>query len=62
MKRTQFLKYLAANHCPIKREGSDHTIVMNLETGKKTSVPRHEEIKNSLCNEICKQLDIPKIK
>ena len=62
MKKSQFLKYLALHDCPVKREGSKHTIVINLKTRKKTSVPRHNEIEDELCNDICKQLDIPKIK
>jgi len=61
MKKSQFLKYLAEHHCPIKREGSKHTIIINLKTGKRTSVPIHNEIDDDLCNDICKQLGIPLI-
>ena len=62
MKKSKFLKYLAENGCPVKREGSKHTIVINLKTQKRTSIPRHIEIDDDLCNDICKQLGIPKIK
>ena len=62
MKRTQLIQHLDNHDCIFKREGSNHSIYMNLKTGKRTAIPRHNEIKDSLCNEICKQLDIPKIK
>ena len=62
MKKSQLLQYLAEHNCPVKREGSNHTIVINLKTGKRTCIPRHNELKDSLCNEICKQLGIAKIK
>jgi len=62
MKRAQFLKHLHQHSCVLKREGSGHTIYMNIITGKKTSIPRHNEIENYLCNEICSQLEVPKIK
>jgi len=62
MKRNQLIQYLENNDCILKREGSNHSIYMNLKTGKRTAVPRHNEIKDTLCNEICKQLGISKIK
>jgi predicted RNA binding protein YcfA (HicA-like mRNA interferase family) len=62
MKRSQLIKHIIENGCIFKREGSNHSIYMNLKTGKKTAIPRHNEIKDTFCNEICKQLEIPKIK
>ena len=62
MKRTKLIKHLFAYKCILKREGSNHTIFQNPETGKKSAVPKHNEIGDMLCNEICKQLDIPTIK
>ena len=62
MKRNQFIKHLDNHGCVLKREGSSHSIYMNLITRKRTAVPRHNEIKDSLCNEICKQLEVPKVK
>jgi len=62
MKKNYFLKYLVNHGCLIKREGSKHTIVINLKTKKRTSIPRHSEIDDNLCSDICKQLGIPKIK
>jgi hypothetical protein len=61
MKRTVLLKYLNANDCVPFREGANHTIIINVLNNKKTALPRHAEIGDILANEICKQLDIPKI-
>ena len=62
MKRTQFIKYLQSHGCRLKREGGGHSIFINSLTGKKSAVPRHSELGDLLCNEICKQLGIEKIK
>jgi hypothetical protein len=45
-----------------EREGSNHTIYFNPETKHFSAIPRHREIGDVFCNEICKQLGIPKIK
>jgi len=62
MKRTKLIKHLLSNGCILKREGSNHAIFLNPITGEKSAIPRHIEIGDLFCNEICKQLDIPKIK
>ena len=62
MKRNQLINHLIENGCVWDREGSNHTIYYNPKINKTTSVPRHIEINNIICNEICKQLGIPKIK
>jgi hypothetical protein len=62
MKRNILVKHLNANNCIPFREGSSHTIIINVINKKKTALPRHNEIGDLLANEICKQLDIPKIK
>ena len=61
MKRTKFIEHLSANDCFLKREGRNHSIFINSITGKKSAIPRHVEIGDMLCKEICKQLGIPKI-
>ena len=60
MKRGKFIKHLESHHCPLHRHGSQHNIHKNELTGKRTSVPRHPDIDEDLCKEICKQLDISK--
>lgn len=59
MKRIDFIKYLINNKCILYREGSKHSIFKNLNNDFKTAVPRHSELKNNTCKEICKQLEIP---
>ena len=62
MKRIKLIQHLLSNGCALKREGSNHTIFINLKTKKRNAVPRHTEIGDVFCNEICKQLGVPKIK
>lgn len=59
MKRRQLLNHLAAHGCALRREGSNHSIYQNPETGERTSVGRHAEIDNNAARKICKQLGIP---
>lgn len=61
MKRRQLVKHLEAEGCELYGEGGRHSKFKNNTTGKKTTVPRHNEIDNDLCKDICKQLGINKI-
>ncbi|MEI6435065.1 MAG: type II toxin-antitoxin system HicA family toxin [Bacteroidota bacterium] len=61
MKRGNFLKHLNTNGCTLLREGAKHTIYLNPENQKQSTVGRHQELSNLLCKKICKQLDIPSI-
>ena len=62
MKRLKFIGHLTENGCIWYREGSNHTLYFNPLTKKVVAVPRHSDIPDILCKEICKQLCIPKIK
>lgn len=42
----------------VKREGAEHTIWINPQTGQKASIPRHSEIKKFTARAICKDLGI----
>ncbi|MGD0489070.1 MAG: type II toxin-antitoxin system HicA family toxin [Syntrophorhabdales bacterium] len=44
--------------CYLKRHGAGHDIYVNPANGKKAPVPRHNEIKNSLCDLIRRQLGL----
>lgn len=59
MKRKEFMQHLRQHGCFIKREGSSHTLVSNINNGKIQTVPRHIEIENLLVKKICKRLEIP---
>ena len=58
MKRHAFLQELAAAGCYLKRHGKKHDIFENTHNGRKAPVPRHAEIKDSLCELIRKQLGL----
>ena len=58
MKRRQLVKHLEEQGCELYDEGAKHSKFRNLETGKRTTVPRHNEIDNDLAKDICKQLGV----
>ena len=58
MKRKKLLKILNKNNCYLLRHGSNHDIFINQKNSKKSPIPRHPEIKDSLVKLIFKQLDI----
>ena len=59
MKRVDLIKHLNIYFCFLYREGANHSIFINPVNNYKTSIPRHKDLKNNTCKEICKQLDIP---
>jgi predicted RNA binding protein YcfA (HicA-like mRNA interferase family) len=61
VKRNEFIQHLANNNCFLLRHGSKHDIYQNVVTGKKTTLPRHPKIDKLLCDQVCKQLEIPKL-
>jgi len=58
LKREEFLKDLSRAGCFLKRHGKNHDIFINPANGRKAPVPRHTEIKDTLCALIKKQLGI----
>lgn len=62
MKRKELLKYLYKNGYELLREGGRHSWWHNPTLNKRSSVPRHTEIKDILARKICKDLGIPPIK
>ena len=58
MKRAAFLRELTRKGCQLHRHGGRHDLWRNPENGKKVPVPRHNEIKDSLCRLIRRQLEI----
>lgn len=62
MKRRQLVQHLEANGCELYEEGTRHSKFRNLETGKKTTVPRHADIDNDFAKDICKQLGVAKVR
>ena len=62
MKLKDLLKHLEANNCRFVREGGNHTIFKNPETGRMTAIPRHREVKKNLARKICDDLGIERPK
>ena len=58
MKRTKFIRELVQSGCYLDRHGKRHDIYINPRNGRKAPIPRHAEIKDSLCVIIRKQLEI----
>lgn len=58
MKRGEFIRELTHSGCVLKRHGNRHDIYFNPRNGKVAPVPRHTEIKNTLAQQIKKQLGI----
>ena len=58
MKRKKFIRELEKAGCILHRHGSRHDIYLNPVNGRKSPIPRHTEIKDSLCRLIRKQLGL----
>ncbi|HEX2643222.1 MAG TPA: type II toxin-antitoxin system HicA family toxin [Thermoanaerobaculia bacterium] len=58
MNRRDFIRELLQAGCALQRHGKKHDLYINPQNGRKAPVPRHTEIKNSLCAVIRKQLGI----
>jgi mRNA interferase HicA len=58
VKRRALLKHLREQGCEFLREGSRHTVYVNREEGRSSTVPRHGEIPNNLARKICRDLGV----
>ncbi len=58
MKRHALLKELRKAGCELHRHGGSHDLFLNPVNGRKAPVPRHSEIKDSLCRLIRRQLGL----
>ena len=62
MKRTALLKYLRSQGCELLREGGSHSWWWNPGQNKRSSMPRHAEIKDILAMKICRDLGVKLVK
>jgi len=62
MKRSELLRYLHSRGCELIREGVRHSWWHNPLLNKRSAVPRHSEISDTLAEKICKDLGIPPVK
>jgi mRNA interferase HicA len=58
MKRSDLLRYLEQHGCECLREGGSHTIYVNRQEQKVSTIPRHREIDEMLARKICKDLGV----
>ena len=58
MKRKKFIRDLVQAGCYLERHGKRHDIYVNPSNGRKAPIPRHNEIKETLCQIIRKQLGV----
>lgn len=59
MKRRDLIRHLDQRGCRFLREGSRHTVYINPEQRKVTTIPRHREINEYLARKICRDLGVP---
>ena len=62
MKRAALLRHLRNNGCTLLCEGAKHSWSHHAAQNKRSAVPRHNEIDDSLARKICRDLGVPKIK
>ncbi len=58
MKRRDLIRELIKAGCYLRRRGKKHDIYANPINGRKAPIPRHSEIKESLCELIRRQLGL----
>jgi len=58
MKRIDLVRYLIKEGCTLVREGSRHSIFINMVTKRSSSVPRHKDINNFTARKICRDLGV----
>ena len=58
MKRQQLIRELEHAGCVLDRHGARHDIDQNTANGRKAPIPRHQEIRESLCRFIKTQLGL----
>jgi predicted RNA binding protein YcfA (HicA-like mRNA interferase family) len=59
MKRRDLIRHLETHGCVLLREGAKHSVYVNRQSGKVSTVPRHREINDFLARKICRDLEIP---
>jgi mRNA interferase HicA len=58
MKRSEFIGEIVRKGCVLYRHGKKHDIYLNNNNGRRAPVPRHQEVKNTLCRLIRRQLGL----
>jgi mRNA interferase HicA len=59
MKRRDLLRYLMDLGCSLLREGARHSWWQHSSAGRRSAIPRHNEINDHLVRKICRDLGVP---
>jgi predicted RNA binding protein YcfA (HicA-like mRNA interferase family) len=59
VKRVDLIRHLEAHGCELLREGSRHSVYVNRQARKSSTVPRHREVNDFLARKICRDLELP---
>jgi len=59
MKRLELIRHLQRHGSELLREGAKHSVYVNRDKGKSSTVPRHREISDFPARKICRDLQIP---
>lgn len=59
MKKRELERHLAAHGWRLVREAAKHELWENPDTGERSTVRRHREIKTPTARGICRQLSVP---
>jgi mRNA interferase HicA len=59
VKRRELVRWLTAHRCQLLREGARHSWWTNLQSNRRSAVPRHSEIDDHLAKKICRDLGVP---
>ncbi len=58
MKRVDLIRHLEAQGCRLLREGGSHSVYLNPEKRRVSTVPRHREVNDFLARKTCRDLEI----
>jgi predicted RNA binding protein YcfA (HicA-like mRNA interferase family) len=61
VKRKQLVSHLKKWGCELLREGGRHSVFLNPQGNKTSTVPRHNEINDFLARKICRDLGIKEV-
>ncbi len=60
MKRRDWVRHLTQHECAFLREGGNHTLYINRQGKRVSTIPLHNEINRDLARMICKDLQVPR--
>ncbi|MCH7683340.1 MAG: type II toxin-antitoxin system HicA family toxin [Gemmatimonadetes bacterium] len=59
MKRRDLIRHLEEHGCERLRQGRKHTVFINRQARKISTVPRHRQVNEFLARKICRDLEVP---